>query len=240
METSDERDMTGEIEHGASTREGGGPVSAWPVLTPTEVRVLGCLMEKAATTPEYYPLTLNALTNACNQKSNRDPVMSVSDSEVQEALDGLRHTHRLAALVHTAGSRAEKFKHTLTSRIPVERPQAALLCELFLRGPETVGELRTRASRLCPFERLDEVQKALDELATHPDGALVVRMPREPGRREARWMHVLGGMPQADAGETAAMPEAVPPSAMEEEVQRLRAEVDALKAAFAEFQRQFE
>ena len=104
------------------------------VLSNEEIRVLGCLIEKEMATPEYYPLSMNALVNACNQKSNRDPVMSNSESDVVDALDGLRHAHRLAALVHTAGSRAEKFKHTLTVRIPANREQAAILCELFLRG----------------------------------------------------------------------------------------------------------
>lgn len=222
------------------TVEADAPAPAWPLLSAVQVRVLGCLMEKAATTPEYYPLTINALTNACNQKSNRDPVMSVADSDVQDALDGLRHTHRLAALVHTAGSRSEKFKHTLTSRIPVTREQAAILCELFLRGPETVGELRTRASRLCPFAQLEDVQKALDELAAHPEGALVVKLPREPGRREARWMHVLGGVPEAGVDVEPAEPKPETPSALEEEVRRLRAEVEELKATFAAFKRQFE
>jgi len=230
-----EQDMTSEMEHGAA------PAAAWPLLTPVEVRVLGCLIEKAATTPEYYPLTRNALVNACNQKSNRDPVMSLTEDDVEGALDALRHTHRLAALVHTAGSRSEKFKHTLTVRIPVNREQAAVLCELFLRGPETVGEVRTRASRLCPFEKLDDVQRTLDELAHHADGALAVKLPREPGRREARWMHVLAGTPAFDAVEPSAPAEPEPVvSDLEDEVRRLRAELDELKTAFAELKRQFE
>ena len=229
--------MMEEIEQ----NEGAGESApAWPVLTPVEVRVLGCLIEKAATTPEYYPLTLNALVNACNQKSNRDPVMSLTDSDVAGALDSLRHTHRLAALVHTAGSRAEKFKHTLAERIPVDREQAAVLCELFLRGPETVGELRTRASRICPFERLEDVQKTLDALAHHPDGPLVVKLPREPGRREARWMHVLCSVPESGTVEPAAAPAPSAFSELEEEVRRLRVELDELKTAFAEWKRQFE
>lgn len=214
--------------------------AVWPVLRPVEVRVLGSLLEKAVTTPEYYPLTLNALTNACNQKSNRDPVMSLTSDDVERALDVLRHTHRLVGLVHTSGSRSEKFKHTLANRIPVNRQQAAILCELFLRGPETVGELRTRATRLCPFERLDEVQQALDELATHPDGPLAVKLPREPGRREARWMHLLVGAPEGVSAEPAPVHAGHDSADLGDEVRRLRAELDELKAAFYELKSQLE
>lgn len=216
---------------------------AWPVLSKVQVRVLGCLMEKANTTPEYYPLTLNALTNACNQKSNRDPLMSLSEADVIDALDGLRHTHRLAALVHTAGSRVEKFKHTITQVIELNPRQAAILCELLLRGPETVGELRTRASRLHSFHDLNEVQSVLDELAAHAGGPLVVRLPREPGRRESRWMHVLAGTPEAapdQEPENASSPTATGESALREEVDQIKAELESLKADFDRFRQQFE
>lgn len=216
--------------------------TAWPILTAIEIRVLGCLMEKAVTTPEYYPLTLNSLTNACNQKSNRDPLMSLSEEVVVQALDTLRHTHRLVALVHTAGSRTEKFKHTIGQIISLNPPQAAVLCELFLRGPETVGELRTRASRLHPFQDLDEVQQILDALARHPGGALVVKLPREPGRREPRWMHLLGGPPEVGQE---AVEEDVPVApdlvaALQEEVQQLRAECTQLRTEWEAFRQQFE
>lgn len=217
----------------------------WPVLSKVQVRVLGCLMEKANTTPEYYPLTLNALTNACNQKSNRDPVMSLSESDVMDALDGLRHTHRLAGLVHTAGSRVEKFRHTISQVIDLNPKQAAILCELLLRGPETVGELRTRASRLHSLQDLSEVQTVLDELASHAGGALVVRLPREPGRRESRWMHVLAGTPEAAPDDE---PEAGPSTAatggelasLREEVNAIKAELETMKAEFSQFRQQFE
>ncbi len=221
------------------------PVSsepAWPVLSAIEVRVLGCLLEKASTTPEYYPLTLNALTNACNQKSNRDPVMSLTEEQVLNALDGLRYTHQLAALVHTAGSRVDKYKHTLATRVPVTPEQAAILCELFLRGPETVGELRTRASRLCPLRDLDQVQELLTQLAGHPDGPLVVKLAKEPGRRESRWMHLLAGPP----GDLAVAPVSAPEEAtnaldaLRDEVEGLKQEVATLRAEIADFRRQFE
>lgn len=217
---------------------------SWPILSKVQVRVLGCLMEKANTTPEYYPLTLNSLTNACNQKSNRDPLMSLSESDVIDALDGLRHTHRLVALVHTSGSRVEKFKHTISQVIDLNPRQAAILCELFLRGPETVGELRTRASRLHPFNDLNEVQTILDELAAHAGGPLVVRLPREPGRRESRWMHVLAGTPEAasdDEPEDVSSPAAVSElSALREEINQVKADLESLKAEFARFRQQFE
>lgn len=205
----------------------------WPVLDPVTARILGCLIEKAATTPDYYPLTLNALTNACNQKSNRDPVMLLGEDDVANGLDTLRIQHRLAAQVHTAGSRVEKFKHTLAQVIPVTPPQAAILCELLVRGPQTAGELRTRAARIHPFAGLEEVAAALDELAHHPDGALVVKLPREPGRREARWAHVLCGQPDlAEIPESRPSPARVQPvdDDLREEVRQLRLEVEALKA----------
>lgn len=218
--------------------------ATWPVLSKVQVRVLGCLMEKANTTPEYYPLTLNALTNACNQKSNRDPILSLSDADVMDALDGLRHTHQLAALVHTAGSRVEKFKHTVTQVIQLNPQQAAVLCELLLRGPETVGELRTRASRLHSFRDLNEVQTVLDELVAHPGGPLVVRLPRESGRRESRWMHVLAGTPEAkpDNEPRKTSPQVVTgeSDALQEELKQIKAELETLKAEFVQFRRQFE
>ncbi len=238
--------MNEEGETGAVQNEAQADGPTLPVLTPIEARVLGCLFEKAVTTPEYYPLTLNALTNACNQKSNRDPVMTLSSEAVEQALGGLRHTHRLAALVHTAGSRTEKFKHTLGARFAVDNRQAAVLCELLLRGPETVGELRTRASRLHPFERLDEVQQALNELAAYADGPLVVSLAREPGRREVRWMHRLCGTPESSAVETTVSTPAEADDQSEEvrrlraDLDALRAEHDALKAAFNELKQQFE
>lgn len=218
--------------------------SSWPVLSQAQARVLGCLMEKANTTPEYYPLTLNALTNACNQKSNRDPLMSLTESEVFDALDDLRHRHHLAALVHTAGSRVEKFKHTISEVIALDPKQAAILCELLLRGPETVGELRTRASRLHSFQDLNEVQGVLDELAAHTGGPLVVRLPREPGRRESRWMHVLTGTPEAapadEPVDVSSSATTVELDTLREELNEIKTDLASLKTEFARFRQQFE
>lgn len=215
--------------------------SAWPVLTAIQARVLGCLIEKAITTPDQYPLTLNALVNACNQKSNRDPVMSLSESDVVVGLDGLRHDHRLAALVHTSGSRVEKYRHSISDVIQLNHEQAAILCELLLRGPETVGELRTRASRMHELRDLNHVQQLLDELATHPGGRLVVKLPRERGRRESRWMHLLSG--PVDVEPVAAAAPETPSehaSQLQEEMAQLRAELEALKSEFAQFKQQFD
>ncbi len=213
-----------------------------PVLDPVEVRVLGCLIEKEVATPEYYPLTLNALVAACNQKSNRDPAMALDESDVERALDHLRFTHRMVALVHTAGSRVQKFRHTLPEVYPLDPSDLAVLCELFVRGPQTPGELRTRASRLHPFPDLEAVEATLGELETHPAGALVVKLPREPGRREARFMHCLGGEPDPVAQE-AAMPAAhASPggrvAALEEQVARLQTEVAELKTLLADLRHQ--
>jgi uncharacterized protein YceH (UPF0502 family) len=217
------------------------PASPWPELSAIELRVLGCLLEKAMTTPDIYPLTLNALTNACNQKSNRDPVMTLGESDISRALDRLRHTHHLAALVHTAGSRTEKFKHTLSQVIPSITPdQAAILCELILRGPQTVGELRTRATRLTAFDDLAAVQTTLDLLANHSEAPLVVRLPREPGRREARWAHLLGG-PVAAAAEPEPITSTPPDApALQEQIDQLKEEVAALRAELDSFRRQFD
>ncbi len=190
-------------------------------------------------TPDIYPLTLNSLTSACNQKSNRDPVMSLSESDVVEALDTLRHKHQLAALVHTAGSRTEKFKHTISSVITLNPETAAVLCELMLRGPQTVGELRTRATRLNGLNSLEEVQTILNALAHHPDGPVVVQLPRQPGRRESRWMHVLGGTVEAAPAD---VPEPVLPQSgnVQEQLNELKAEVAAIREELAAFRKQFE
>ncbi|HMP74146.1 MAG TPA: YceH family protein [Kiritimatiellia bacterium] len=212
------------------------PSPAWPILAPPSLRVLGCLIEKAITTPEYYPLTLNALTNACNQKSNRDPEMNLDDSEVSLALDDLRIKHRLAAIVHTAGSRVEKYKHTLSSLFPVDPPQAAILCELFLRGPQTPGELKTRASRMFAFPDLNHVQQTLDALAGLHPAPLVVKLPREPGRRESRWMHVLAGVPDLTADPDPTPPLTSAPPSLRQELDQLRQEVEVLKSTLAQIQ----
>lgn len=206
-------------------------------LTPVEIRIIGSMIEKELTTPEYYPLTLNALVNACNQKSNRDPVMALAGAEAEQALDTLRYKHQLTTRVHVSGSRTHKYRHTLTSRFKLNPEQTALLCELFLRGPETVGELRGRASRLIAFDSLDAVEKTLGQLRDDFEYPLVTLLPREPGRRESRYMHLFGG-PPADRSEIDAaagrMLSPGPQPTLMSRMDTLETEVRALRAELAE------
>ena len=153
-------------------------------LGPAEVRVLGSLVEKDITTHDYYPLTLNALTNACNQSSNRDPVVSYSEQEVTRALDVLRE-RRLAFVFQGAESRVAKFGHRLLETLELDRPGVALLCVLMLRGPQTAGEVRSRTGRMHDFESLADVEAALEALCTRPAGALAARLPRQRGMSSA-------------------------------------------------------
>jgi len=165
-------------------------------LTPHEIRVIGCLIEKQITTPDQYPLSLNALTNACNQKSNRDPVLELDEATVQAVLDRLISKF-LVTEQRGYGSRVSKYEHrfcnTSFGTLDFSAQEIGLLCELFLRGPQTPGELRSRASRLAPFGDVGEVEKALETLAARNDGPFVVRLAREPGRRESRYAHLFGG-----------------------------------------------
>jgi uncharacterized protein YceH (UPF0502 family) len=165
-------------------------------LTPHEARVLGCLIEKEITTPDQYPLSLNALTNACNQKSNRDPVLDLDEAEVRRVVDGLIRKYQVSEQ-GGFGSRVAKFQHrfcnTEYGTLKLSPQELAIVCELFLRGPQTPGELRSRASRLAPFRDVAEVEAALTRLAERPDGPFVVRLPREPGKRESRYAHLFCG-----------------------------------------------
>ncbi len=165
-------------------------------LSPHEIRVIGCLIEKAITTPDQYPLSVNALTNACNQKSNRDPVMNLDERTVQETVDSLVKKH-LVLEKSGFGSRVPKYQHRFcnTGFGSLEfTPQAtAVLCELMVRGPQTPGELRGRASRMAEIHDVNEVETILQALATRADGPFVVRLPREPGRRDSRYAHLFGG-----------------------------------------------
>ncbi|NIQ93945.1 MAG: DUF480 domain-containing protein [Desulfuromonadales bacterium] len=211
-----------------------------PVLDPVEVRVLGCLVEKEMATPDYYPLTLNALRAACNQKSNRKPVMALEETEVLERLDLLRH--KGLAVLAAGGGRAPRYGHNLEAKLHLEPPALAVLCELMLRGPQTVGELRARTERLHPFDSLQEVEEVVREL-TESDPPLVMRLARQPGSREHRFLQLLGDeeepeavdAAQADAGEG---DERV--RRLEEEVGALRGEVEELRRELAEFRAQFE
>src|SRR6202163_3466447 len=159
------------------------------VLTPVEVRVICSLLEKEVTTPEYYPLSLNALVNACNQKSNRDPVVDFDASTVEEALLSLRDKGLLLAITG-AGSRVPKYAHRISEKLNLGRRELAILCELMLRGPQTLGELRTHCERLHPFDDLAEVEAVIERL---PE--LIVKLSRRPGEKEVRYAHLLSGTP---------------------------------------------
>lgn len=217
----------------------------WP-LNPEELRVLGSLIEKQLTTPEYYPLSLHALTAACNQKSNRDPLVSYAEATVVRALDDLRDK-RLVAMVTTAGSRVPKYKHLFPETVGLDPRDTALLCELMLRGPQTAAELRARAERFTAMGDIAQVQAVLDGLAQRATGALVAKLARQPGQKEGRYAHLLGG-PVA-TGETAAPAEAATVQVraeqqrlarLESDVAALRAEVAALREQLEGFRRQFE
>ena len=164
------------------------------LLTPIETRVLGSLIEKQITTPEYYPLTLNSLTAACNQKNNRNPVTSLTESEVDEALYSLRDKN-LAYVFHGSTSRVPKYKHVAPEVLHLTPPELAAMCVLMLSGPQTVGEIRTRGYRLYEFTGLDEVEETLRSLRTRDEEPLVVTLPRQPGQKEARFAHLLSGAP---------------------------------------------
>ena len=166
--------------------------SGWPILSPVEARVLGALIEKQLTTPDYYPLTLNALVAACNQKNNRDPVLQFDEASALVATDTLREK-KLAWQIFLAGNRVPKYRHAFTDIYHVPEESVPLLCELLLRGPQTVGELRTRCERMRPYADTAAVETLLQELAAHREGSFVVKLPRESGRREPRYAQLLCG-----------------------------------------------
>ena len=218
-----------------------------PPLSDVEIRVLGALLEKARTTPDSYPLTLNALTNACNQTSNREPVMSLSDIEVSAAVDSLRKRSLVRAIVRSGGA-VTKYMHLMDETLGLVNRQLALLCVLMLRGPQTTGELRTRTQRLHDFADVADVESALAGLASREPEPLVVMLPRRPGQREERWAHTLAGEAAARAaGEAGPAEERAPVAAADDRVARLEAELAALRQELAElrgelatFRRQFE
>jgi uncharacterized protein YceH (UPF0502 family) len=213
-------------------------------LDEQELRILGCLIEKEMTTPEYYPLSLNSLTNACNQKSNRNPVVSYSEVDVQHGLERLQEKN-LARETYSSGSRVAKYLHTLLDSFDLSKQELAVLCELMLRGPQTAGELRSRSERMAPFESLEKVDEILRGLLEH-DPALVIQLPREAGRKERRYMHLLSVKENTVASEPVQSENFHAVSSadgklvrMEEEIIKLREEVEALKQAFSEFRSQF-
>lgn len=213
-------------------------------LSAEEARVIGCLIEKQITTPDQYPISLNALTNACNQKSNRDPVMELDESAVQATLDALSRRH-LVVERSGFGSRVPKYQHrfcnTEFGTLKLTPQALAIVCELLLRGPQTPGELRSRASRMASFTDTSEVEATLESLMTREDGPFVARLPREPGRRESRYAHLFGGAPPVTASapaepERRAAREPASPSTAER-LERLEALVQDLQAELAALRR---
>jgi uncharacterized protein YceH (UPF0502 family) len=218
------------------------------LLSDVEVRVLGALVEKDITTPDYYPLSLNALVNACNQKNNRDPVTALSEDAVRAALESLQG-QRLAGPASGADSRVTKYEHRLQEVFNFDRREIAILCVLLLRGPQTPGELRGRTERMYRFEELDDVHATLERLSQR-DPALVAVLPRQPGTKESRYMHLLSG----NAGFVLAAPvremasSSVSSSSggedrvarLEADVVELRKEVSKIQEQLAAFRRQFE
>ena len=209
-------------------------------LDADEVRALGSLLEKEVTTPEYYPLSLNALLNACNQKSNRDPVVHFDEDTIERVVYTLRDKGLLLNITG-AGSRVPKYGHRLSEKLNLGRRELAILCELMVRGPQTLGELRTRAERMHPFDDLAEVEAVLDRM---PE--LVTKLPRRPGEKEARYAHLLSGSPAAMDVSPERAADSLPPgrpdriATLEAEVAQLRDEIELLKQRFAGFQKQFE
>ena len=177
-------------------------------LSPQELRVLGCLIEKEATTPDNYPLTLNSLRNACNQSTSRDPVVDYSEHEIEQALGSLR-TRGLTRTVHSTSNRSTKFRHVLPDVLQLEPPETAVLSVLMLRGPQTVGELKGRTERQHRFDSTDEVGATLSALAGRQP-ALARQLDRQPGQKDARWIHLLGAVAASPAGD---LPAAAPPTA---------------------------
>ena len=214
------------------------------LLSDLEVRVLAALVEKEITTPDYYPLSLNALTNACNQKSNRNPVLALDEVAVQDALDSLSRRW-LAGPASTADSRVTKYGHRMQEVFNFDRRETALLCELMLRGPQTPGELRAHAERMYRFDDLETLEATLGKLSEH-DPPLVKKLPRLPGTKESRYAQLLAG----DKAEWTAAPEAVRVvsaslgddrlSRLEAEVAELKRQVDELQQQFVQFRKQFE
>ena len=210
-------------------------------LSPIEARVIGCLIEKQITTPDQYPLSLNALVNACNQKSNRDPVMSADEGAIQTTVDHLIRKHFVIEK-SGFGSRVPKYQHRFCNTefgpLKFTPQELAIVCELLVRGPQTPGELRTRAARMAPFSEVGEVETALESLTSRADGPFVVRLPREPGRRDSRYAHLFSGAVTIPALTEESIPGpsmgSAPASSrlerLEDEVRQLKEELKNIKA----------
>ena len=201
------------------------------LLSEAEVRVLGSLAEKQVTTPDYYPLTMNALVHACNQISNRDPVVQYEERQVAEAVDSLR-LKNLVYIFYGADSRVPKYKHMMREVYSLSPQELAVMCVLMLRGPQTVGEIRGRTGRLYEFADLAEVEATLDGLARRDEGPLVVRLPRQPGRKDSRYAHTLAGVPE--------VPEEAAAAEIEHIIQNMDREIETrFEATFWEARRAF-
>lgn len=205
-------------------------------LSPLEARVIGCLIEKEVTTPDHYPLTLNSLTTACNQKSNREPVLNLSEAEVQDTVEGLI-ARRLVSDESSFNSRTSKYQHRFCNTefgdLKLNQQELGLICCLLLRGAQTPGELRTRTNRLCTLTDVKETEAVLERLANRDSGALVVKLPREPGKRESRYHHLFCGEVDMTAFAMSSDNEAIASSQyaeLEQEVAALREEVAELRA----------
>lgn len=212
------------------------------ILNDIEIRILGCLIEKELTTPEYYPLTLNSLVNACNQKSNRNPIVSYDESIVTQGIEGLERKN-LVRKTFLSGSRVTKYIHTLLDRFDLSREELAIFCELMVRGPQTIGEIRLHTERMFIFKKLEEVENTLIKLIQH-DPPLIIKLPREIGRKECRYTHTFSGdikinsnihqeisSPQNQGINKIAQ--------LEKEIEELKKEIIDLKQAFFEFKSQF-
>lgn len=211
------------------------------ILNETEVRVIASLVEKQLTTPEYYPLTLNALVQACNQKTNRDPVVNYTEETVSRAINQLREKN-LVYIFHGAGSRVLKYKHLLPEVYELNFAETAIVSVLMLRGAQTLGELRERASRMYEFANLAEAEETLQNLITREPDNLVLKLPRQPGQKEVRYVHLLSGevdltnfeMPSAKSSGSDRIIQ------LEEKIESLTTEVADLRKMFEDFRKQFE
>ena len=211
-------------------------------LTPAETRVLGCLIEKERTTPENYPLSLNALISACNQLTNREPIFTLGDREVEDALDSLRQK-KFATVIFGAGSRVQKYRHTLAEVYNFSPQEYALVCVLLLRGPQTAGELRQRAERMAPFAALADAENVLNAMGEGSE-PLVRLLPARSGQKERRYVQLLSGEPTEAAAIEPAAPVVSPPASagridvLENEVAALRGELSELRASLNDLRRQ--
>jgi uncharacterized protein YceH (UPF0502 family) len=206
-------------------------------LTPYEARVIGCLLEKQRTTPEQYPLSLNALTNACNQKSSRDPVMELDEATVQDTIDSLMKQHYVTDK-SGFGSRVTKYQHrfcnTEFGALKFSDQETGILCVLLLRGPQTPGELRTRTERMCKFHDVGEVESTLEQLMQRDDGPFVTKLTREPGKRESRFAHLFCGEPEIQENAAPAVAEAAGLAAGSGRIEQLEQMINHLQDEVAE------